>query len=65
MELIPASGGERLRVLLVLMKVVGYELSTSGDVVERVWGKHLVSDWRGLELHRLKTTVTEMVRAAE
>jgi hypothetical protein len=65
MELNPASGGERLRVLLVLMKVVGYELSTSGDVVDRVWGKHLLSDWRGLELHRQRDEMTELVRAAE
>jgi len=36
--------------LLWLMKQVGEQMACSEKVGERVWGLHLLEDWRTLEL---------------
>jgi len=36
--------------LLMCLYLVGHEMQTSGSALRRQWGKHLLEDWRSLEL---------------
>lgn len=38
--------------LLLSLHVVGNELKDSESVMERVWGEHLLEDWKTLTLFR-------------
>lgn len=50
MEYIPASQNERMRLLTVLLRTVGYELERSESPLDRIWGEHLLEDWKSLAL---------------
>lgn len=43
-------GVKHFNDLLLLLHAVGLELEKSSKVSEQVWGKHLLEDWRSLEL---------------
>ena len=44
--MVPAHGHE----LLLLLREVGSELAGSAQVTERVWGLHLLEDWKTLRI---------------
>ena len=53
---------ENFRILLRLMYMVGTAFSQSKLATRRSWGKHLLEDWRSLDLIADKV-VDEVVRA--
>jgi hypothetical protein len=48
----------QLEVLLKLLHSVGSQLAEAEGAYHRAWGRHLLEDWRGLELltDKLRTT---------
>jgi hypothetical protein len=43
-------GVKHFNDLLLLLHAVGLELEKSERVSEQVWGRHLLEDWRSLEI---------------
>ena len=46
----PPASQSRLALLVQLLQTVGGELAASDKALERAWGRHLLEDWRSLEL---------------
>ena len=45
--------------MLVLLHEVGTRLAQEGGAYHRAWGRHLLEDWRALELIAQRFTPTE------